>query len=407
MRKQVDEIVNKLITKVNPYNSVFELLDVDSFSYEDNLIVVSIGKASWTMAKAASDKLKDRIKQGVVITKYNHSKGEIDNFKIFEAGHPIVDENSIKATEYVLNITANLKESDKVLFLVSGGGSALFEKPLIDLTTLQDINNQLLKSGANINEINMIRKKLSAVKGGKFAKHVYPAYIDTYILSDVIGNDLSSIASGPQAIDKTSKEDIINILDIYQLNINEDIKKLLLVDSVTDIDNVNNTFVSSVEQLCEETKIILESLGYKTKIVESNYTGEAKDLGEVLGRKALEFQTTTESLAFIYGGEAVVKVKGNGLGGRNQELALASAKYLKDCNNTCVFAFGSDGTDGPTDAAGGYVDCDTYSKIRNIDEYLDNNDAYHALSISNGLLMTGPTGSNVNDIYVLMIKRSE
>lgn len=407
MRKQVDYIVNKLIEKVNPYNSVFELLDMDFFNSTSKLIVVSIGKAAYTMAKAASDKLKDKISEGVVITKYNHSMGEIENFKIFEAGHPIVDENSIKASEYVLKITSNLTANDTVLFLVSGGGSALFEKPLIDLKVLQDINNQLLKSGASINEINMIRKKLSALKGGKFAKHVEPAHIETYILSDVIGNDLSSIASGPQVIDTTSKQDIVDIINKYDLKISAEVKDLLMKDSIKDIHNVNNKLVGSNEILCKSCEELLKSMGYETTIVQTDYLGEAKKLGEHLGNLAIEKQNTDKSLAYIYGGEASVIVKGNGLGGRNQELALSSALYLKDLKDTCVFAFGSDGTDGPTDAAGGYVDEKTYYNIGNIDKYLDDNDAYHGLAESNGLLITGPTGSNVNDIYVLMIRREK
>ena len=395
MYKDVRTIIDELIKRINPYDRTIDGLNSFGLNNGRN-IIVSIGKAAWLMAKAASDTINIDI--GVVITKYVHSQGEINNIKIFEAGHPIVDENSIIATEYALDITNNLNENDNVIFLVSGGGSALFEKPLIPLKELQDINNQLLKSGANINEINTIRKRLSMVKGGKFALHCLPAHIYAIILSDVLGNDLSSIASGPAAIEANGLN-AIEIINKYSIKISEKVKEYLKQEPIKELNNVSNVVIGSVEQLCEHTKSICNRLGYESIVLTDNETSEAKLVGEKLASYALN---NKGKKAYIIGGETVVKVKRNGLGGRNTELALAAAKIIKNIDGVCLFSFGSDGTDGPTDAAGGYVDKET-ANIIDVDYYLENNDSYNALKKTDGLIITGPTGSNVNDVYVLLI----
>lgn len=396
LRKDVDTIINSLLIDINPYDRTLDCVKKLHFN-NGKTYLISIGKAAWVMAKAVADNID--IDGGAVITKYNHSKGEIENLKIFEAGHPISDENSIKATEYVLSLTNDLNNNDNIILCISGGGSALFEKPLISLSELQDINNQLLKSDADINEINIIRKRLSMVKAGKFAKHCSPAHINAIILSDVIGNDLSSIASGPVSIDNYDSDKALEIVNKYNLSISNEIEALLQKETVKDIDNVNTHIIGSVEQLCFSTKKSLEKLGYKAEIIQDNCKDDvctiAKRFGELVN-------TINHNEAYIIGGESVVQVKGNGLGGRNMQLALLTSKYIKDKEDICMFAFGSDGTDGPTDAAGGYVDGRTYNS--DTEKYLKNNDSYHALEKTNGLLVTGPTGSNVNDVYVLMRK---
>ena len=395
MNNDVKLIIDEIIKNINPYERTIDGLNNFKLNNGRN-ILISIGKAAWTMAKAVIDTIE--IDEGVVITKYGHSKGDLRNVKIFEAGHPIVDENSLKATQYALDITSNLKENDNVILLVSGGGSALFEKPLIGLEELQDINNQLLKSGASINEINTIRKRLSMVKGGKFALHCLPAHIYTVVLSDVLGNDLSLIASGPAAIE-TNNISAIEIIDKYSLSVSEKTKEYLNIKPIKELNNVSNVIIGSVEQLCEYTKKTCEKLGYESKIIKNNETNEAKYVGEELASYALN---NNGKKAYIIGGETVVRVKGKGLGGRNTELALAASKVIKDIKGVCLFSFGSDGTDGPTDAAGGYVDQNTANRI-DVDYYLENNDSYNALKQTDGLIITGPTGSNVNDIYVLLI----
>ena len=368
------------------------------------LILVAIGKAAWKMAKRASEILKDKIYTGVVITKYAHSEGEIDGLEIFEAGHPVPDENTVKATEYALKITENLSADDRVLFLISGGGSALFEKVEIELSELADITKQLLSCSASIEEINTVRKHLSEVKGGRFASHVAPAEIYAIILSDVLGNRLDTIASGPSVSDKSSVTDVEKIISKYNLRLSQKAKKLLLRETPKSITNEKHVVSGSVSELCYAAKTIAEELGYKAEIINDALNDEAKDVGDMLGRLAEENRYCDIKKAFIFGGETVVTVRGNGLGGRNQELALSAAKHISGIESVAVFSVGSDGTDGPTDAAGGYADKDSFGKLGDeYHSYLENNDAYHALQKTGGLIFTGPTGTNVNDLSVVLI----
>lgn len=394
LRNDVNNIINKLVLDINPYDNTSSCLNSLKLNSGNN-ILISIGKASWTMAKAVSDHIK--IDGGCVICKYGYSNGNIENLKIFEAGHPIVDENSIKASEYALSITENLNENDNVILCISGGGSALFEKPLISLESLKKINDELIKSGANINEINIIRKRLSGVKAGRFALHCMPAKVNAIILSDVVGNDLSSIASGPVSVDNTDSNKVLEIVEKYHINMSEDIRSLLYKETPKQIENVETHIIGSVEQLCEYTKKACETLGYDTKIIENNCEDNVIDIAN----KFAKIKVNRNS-AYIIGGESVVEVKGSGLGGRNTHLALLCAKNIKD-ENTCIFTFGSDGSDGPTDAAGGYVDLDTCNKI-DVDKYLENFDSYHGLEAVDGLIKTGPTGSNINDVYVMLVR---
>lgn len=397
LRLDVDKIINQLLIDINPYNRTFEFAKNLKLNSGRN-ILVSIGKAAWPMAKAISDYID--IDQGAIITKYGHSNGELPNIKVFEAGHPISDENSIIATDYVLDLTSDLKENDNIILCISGGGSALFEKPLIELKELQDINDQLIKSGADINEINTIRKRLSSVKAGRFALHCAPSHIEAIILSDVIGNDLSTIASGPVSKDITNSSEAINIVNKYNIQVNEKTKQLLNIETPKEIRNVSTHIIASVEQLCEYTKNICEELGYVAEIILNNCKDNVND---IVNKFEDILKVAKPNSAYIIGGECSVEVKGNGLGGRNAHLALLCSKIIKDKTNSCIFTFGSDGTDGPTDAAGGIVDGQTYLLI-NADEYINNFDSYHALEKINSLIKTGPTGSNVNDIYVLLIK---
>lgn len=397
LRLDVDKIINQLLIDINPYNRTFEFAKNLKLNSGRN-ILVSIGKAAWPMAKAISNYID--IDQGAIITKYGHSNGELPNIKVFEAGHPISDENTIIATDYVLALTSDLKENDNIILCISGGGSALFEKPLIELKELQDINDQLIKSGADINEINTIRKRLSSVKAGRFALHCAPSHIEAIILSDVIGNDLSTIASGPVSKDITTSFEAINIVNKYNIQVNDKIKQLLNIETPKEIRNVSTHIIASVEQLCEYTKNICEELGYVAEIVLNNCKDNVND---IVNKFKDILKVAKPNSAYIIGGECSVEVKGNGLGGRNSHLALLCSKIIKDKTNSCIFTFGSDGTDGPTDAAGGIVDGQTYSLI-NVDEYINNFDSYHALEKINSLIKTGPTGSNVNDIYVLLIK---
>ena len=399
--KDAADICISAINSCLPEKGVKDALqDLD---LKGDIYLVSVGKASFTMAKAAAETVD--IKEGIVISKYGHIKGEIEKVRCFEAGHPIVDENSIAATGEVIRMCSGLKNSDTVLFLLSGGASALFEKPLIDLNILQDINRQMLNNGLNINEINTIRKKLSSVKGGRFADLCKPAKVYAIILSDVLGDDLSTIGSGPTVKDKTSVSDALEIIDRYHLRLDADTLDKLKNSKDGDADNATNIVIGSVRMLCEYAAEKAKELGYETYIITDSIDIEARKAGDLLYQELLKHEDE-DKVALIMGGETIVNVKGNGLGGRNQELVLSQVEHLKGMDNVLMMSLGSDGTDGPTEAAGGYVDADSFSKLEtlNIDyrEVLENNDAYHALERIGGLIITGPTGTNVNDISIIV-----
>ena len=274
-------------------------------------VLVAVGKAAWRMAAAAAE-APFRIDEGIVITKYGHVEKKLCGIRCFEAGHPIPDENGFQATEEVLRLVSDLTGQDTVLFLLSGGGSALFEKPLVSKTELKDITGQLMACGADIVEINTIRKRLSAVKGGRFARACAPARVFSIVLSDILGDPLDMIASGPAYPDASTCDEALEIADRYRLRLSEAAKELLRKETPKALDNV------------------------------------------------------------------------------------------------CLFSFGSDGTDGPTDAAGGFVDSNSGERLSelgiDIEKVLSDNDSYRALSQIDGLLVTGPTGTNVNDVSIGLIR---
>ena len=408
LRQDADSIIKAALEAAQPDTAVRKALAEADFG-SGKLILVAAGKAAWKMAKAAYDELGDRINGGVVVTKYDHVMGPIGDLQLFEAGHPVPDENSYKATAAAIDAVSNLTENDTVLFLLSGGGSALFEKPLIPVEDLDRLTREFLACGADITEINTVRKRLSAVKGGKFAMIAYPAKVFSVVLSDIIGDPLDMIASGPAYPDSSTFEQAQAIVDRYNLTMTEQMKTLLKIETPKALNNVETHITGSVKQLCLAAEKICRELGYEPATLTASLSCTARDAGEFLANIAQFYQDTDKSLAFIAGGETVVHLTGHGKGGRNQELALAAAPGLAKVRDAAVFSLGSDGTDGPTDAAGGYVDDTTYARLKaqGIEVYnvLQDNDAYHALQKVDGLLMTGPTGTNVNDLSVLLIKR--
>lgn len=408
LRSDADTIIQDVLEDVLPDKAVRQVLERTHFQ-EGKIILISVGKAGWQMAKTASDMLGERITQGIVITKYKHSKGELPGIQVMEAAHPVPDENSFKATQEALRLVQNLTAEDTVLFLLSGGGSSLFEKPLVEKKTIEFITQQLLNCGADIVEINTIRKRLSGVKGGRFALACEPAKICNIILSDIIGDPLDMIASGPTAEDKTTCEQAMEVVKKYSLQITDEVKTHLQEETPKILNNIETYVTGSVKCLCEAAVKSCEKLGYETAILTTSLTCEAKEAGSFLASIARENQSTNKSLAFIAGGETVVQVTGTGKGGRNQELAISAAAGISGLQNTIIFSIGSDGSDGPTDAAGGFVDGETQNKLKEkgilISDVLQNNDAYHALQASGGLIITGATGTNVNDVAVILIKR--
>ena len=373
------------------------------------IVLVAIGKAAWQMAKAAYDELGEKISAGIVVTKYDHVKGPIGNLEMVEAGHPVPDENSFAGARRALELVSGLSAEDTVIFLVSGGGSALFEAPLVSPEELQNITGQMLAKGMDIVSMNMIRKRLSAVKGGKFAQACAPAHVIQIVLSDILGDPLDMIASGPAAPDTSTCEEALAAAKQFGLELTPEAEALLKLETPKRLDNVESHVNGSVRELCAAAAKAAQELGYEPVYLTDLLSCEARDAGSFLGSIAVSHAKDGKDLAFIAGGETVVHLTGKGLGGRNQEIALAAADKIAGYDNILVLSVGSDGTDGPTDAAGGIVTGKTKAELAakglDIAAVLKENDAYHALKAVDALVMTGATGTNVNDVSVALVRR--
>ena len=334
--------------------------------------------------------------------------GEIPRIRCVEAGHPVPDENSLAATVEALALTENLTAEDTVLFLLSGGGSALFEQPLIPPAELTALTEHLLASGASIVEMNTIRKRMSAVKGGRFGAHCAPAHVFSIVLSDILGDPLDMIASGPAHPDTSTAEDAHAVVQKYGLHLSKEAAALLDAPLPTALPNVETHITGSVRELCAAAARAAERRGYTPVLLTDQLDTEARAAGQFLACIARTHAGDGTSYAYIAGGETIVQLVGKGRGGRNQELALAAADGIAGHDNIAVFSIGSDGTDGPTDAAGGYVDGDTAAALARTGmdaaTALAENDSYTALNAVDGLIITGPTGTNVNDVAVVLIR---
>ncbi len=406
--QDVDYIVAKALRDSSPKEAVQKALS--SFvPPRGKLVLVAIGKAAWTMAAAAYETLGDAIDSGVVITKHGHSQGAIGALLIREGGHPVPDNAGYAATEEVVRLVEPLTADDAVVFLVSGGGSALFEKPTIPEAELQDVTKQLLACGADIVEINTIRKRLSAVKGGRFAQICAPAKIFAVVLSDILGDPLDMIASGPAYPDASTSRQAIEIVKKYELTLSAEALAQLHIETPKTLDNVETHITGSVRELCASAAAACRERGYQPLILTDRLCCEAREAGSFLASIARSHENATNSLAFIAGGETVVHLTGDGLGGRNQELALGAAQGIAGIRNCAIFSLGSDGTDGPTDAAGAICTGESLAQLTakgvDVHNVLKNNDSYHALKQIGALIVTGPTGVNVNDVVCVLIKR--
>jgi glycerate 2-kinase len=397
------------------------------FSLENTnrIFVIGAGKASALMAKEIENVLGDRITEGHVVVKYGHAC-KLQRIDITEAGHPIPDSNGYLATQKILEIVKQAGEKDLVICLLSGGGSAL----LVDFPeggTINDIiatNDLLLKSGAGIKEINTVRKHLSKVKGGQLTKAAYPATLVSLILSDVIGDPLDVIASGPTVPDPTTFTDSVKILEKFDL-----ISRIPLP--------LINCLRNGVEGIYPETpkpgdpvfdytqniilgsnKIALQgcfkkaiALGAHPLIITSELEGEAIKIGEQLVERAKQIQkddTFKKPCCLLFGGEPTVKVNGPGTGGRNQHLALAAAILLANLKGVTLLSAGTDGTDGPTPVAGAVVDTTTVKQALasgiNAEKHLNNFDSFHFFETTGGHVITGPTMTNVMDLVIMVIE---
>jgi glycerate 2-kinase len=361
--------------------------------------------------------LGDAIADGIAVTKYDHAL-PLQKIKIFEAGHPVPDEKSIEAGAAILHTVKNLTPKDIVITLISGGASALMaDAPTgVLLQHLQQTIQLLLESGATIHEINTVRKHLSNIKGGWLAVHVQPAKLFSLILSDVVGDDLDIIASGPTVADSSTFADAAAVLNRFKLMdaIPFSVKQHFingLCGNIADTPKQDHpAFGNTFNMIIGSNKIALQAakdkalaLGYQTTILSSAKTGEAKEVAKEFVYN-LKRQSWQQPACLLMGGETTVTVKGNGKGGRNQEFALAAVMELPAEDNITVLSGGTDGTDGPTDAAGAVVDATTLlsAKHKKLDlkTFLENNDAYHFFEQAGGLIKTGPTQTNVMDVMI-------
>ena len=406
LRSDANTIIERSIQAVLPDEAVRRALSGREFS--GRVLLVAAGKAAWQMASAAAAQLGDGLSAGVVVTKYDHVKGDIPHCACYEAGHPVPDENSFAATQAALDLVKDAGEGDTVLFLLSGGGSALFEKPLVSGEELQNITGQLLACGADIVEMNTLRKRLSAVKGGRFAQLCAPAKVFAVVLSDILGDPLDMIASGPACPDSSTCAQALAVVEKYHLTLSDAAMECLRQETPKQLDNVETQITGSVRQLCAAAARVCRQLGYEPVILTDQLCCQAKEAGSFLASIVKTHACPEHPMAFIAGGETVVQLTGKGKGGRNQELALAAAEGIAGMDNAAVFSVGSDGTDGPTDAAGGYVDGSTRAALLaeglTVHGVLADNDAYHALKKTGGLIVTGPTGTNVNDVALALVR---
>ncbi|RPI34908.1 MAG: glycerate kinase [Nitrospiraceae bacterium] len=429
-KKAALDIYSEALKAVDPHRLTFHFSEKVRSLYQDSgaerLIVTGFGKAAITMGKAAEDSLYDIITEGILITKHGHRKKNLlfRKLKVFEAGHPIPDENGLTGTGEVIRLMHAADENTLVLCLISGGGSALLVSPYegITLADKQNITDLLLKAGAIINELNTLRKHISKVKGGRLAEIAHPANVISLIISDVIGDRLDVIASGPTSPDDTTFQDALRVIEKYELMDQTPPPVLTVLRKGADglipetpkegsyiFDRVENMIIGNNKKALEAAKAKADSFGLDAEIISAEMTGEAREVGKWLAQKAIKIKNSgglKRSCCLISGGETTVTVKGNGLGGRNMELALAFAMEIDGIDGITLLSAGTDGTDGPTDAAGAILDGKTIEKGRRLgldpQEYLNNNDSYHFFERINDLLLTGPTGTNVMDIQIII-----
>ena len=390
-----------------------------------HVYVVGTGKASARMARGLEEILGESIDSGVVVVKYGYST-PTRRVDIVEAGHPIPDPPGVEGTKQIIDTLRKAGNDDLVIFLVSGGGSALLPCPA-DGLTLEDKQRTtqiLLDCGATIHEINSVRKHLSKVKGGRLARLAYPATVVGLILSDVIGDRLEGIASGPTVPDTSTFSDCLKIIERYQLQgkIPPVVRAFLeqgarggieetpkAADPV--FEKVQNVLVGSNRLALQAAKQKADVLGYNSLLLSSSVEGETQTVAAVHAAIAKEISATggpvRRPACVISGGETTVTIRGGGLGGRNQEFALAAALHIEGLEGIVILSGGTDGTDGPTDAAGGVVDGGTLRRATanglDAGDYLRRNDSYHFLQSTGDLLITGPTYTNVMDLHVMLI----
>ncbi len=437
LRDQAKEIISAAIEAVKPDRLIREsvrregeILRIGEQSFNLNrfekIFVIGAGKASAPMAREMENVLGKRLTDGMVTVKYGHGQ-PCRKIKIREAGHPVIDQNGLSASEQILQMVDTAGKNDLVICLISGGGSALLEKlpEGISLSDLQKLFELLLNCGATIDEINTVRKHLSLVKGGQLARAIAPATCLSLILSDVIGDPLESIASGPTAPDPTTFSDAWQVIEKYRLesalpaSIGNYLKKGVAGEAPETLKpgdpifrNVHNLILGNNLKALQAAREKAKEFSYRPLILTSRVQGEAREVARVLAAMVQDVLTNalpvSRPACLLLGGETTVTLRGKGKGGRNQELALAALLAMKNFRKDyLIVSCGTDGTDGPTDAAGGMASPQVWENARaqGVDPlpFLENNDAYHFFRKTGGLIMTGPTGTNVMDIILALI----
>jgi glycerate 2-kinase len=419
------EAVYRVLTRVG--NSILVNDRAYDLGQYDRILIVGAGKASIPMADAVAEVLRDRLTGGVVITKYQHTDRSLhSSLRVHEAGHPVPDQNSINGARDMQDRLRDLTARDLVFCVLSGGASALMTMPAenISLEDLQATTKLLLRAGASIDQVNAVRKHLDLIKGGGLARLAGEAALISLVLSDVVGDDLSVIASGPTAPDRSTFADAWRVIDQYGLidQLPQSVRNRLefgAADQIADtpkpgdplFDNDQIVIVGSNRLAAEAAETLAKKLNFNTLLFSTFVQGEAREVAKVAAALAKEIIASERPVkrpaCIIWGGETTVTVKGQGKGGRNQELALAAAIAIDSLPNVLIEALGTDGTDGPTDAAGAIATGETLSRARDLNldarTYLANNDAYHFFQPLNDLIITGPTGTNVNDLLFLLI----
>lgn len=434
LRGDIDRCITAALTAVSPEACLKRAVHLDSdhlivagssFDLSDvsRIIVIGMGKASARMAAALETILGERIDNGLIVTADGY-KVPTSRVKVVEAGHPIPDERGIAAAQRIGKLAAGAKRGDLVIVLISGGGSALLTLPVLGIAIddLVTTNELLLRSGAKIQEVNTVRKHLSQVKGGQLAYRVFPAQVLTLILSDVPGDPLDAIASGPTVGDPTTYADVARILKHYELwekiprSVRTHIERGMSGSAPETpkpgddvFARVTTAIIGSGSVAAEAALSAARDLGYHSLLLTTTLQGEAREVGKVLAAIAREEAQSQRPLPLpaliVAAGETTVTVRGSGKGGRNQEVALAAALGIEEMPGVVIACLGTDGRDGPTDAAGAIVDGETTHRLRqqgsDPSASLATNDSYHALARSGDLILTGPTGTNVADLCLI------
>ena len=434
-RDRVWDIMSAALAAVDPAQAIRQnvRLEGDSLrigqrSYDlsgyEHVLVAGGGKAGSPMVAAIEEILGQRVTAGLVNVKHGYLPAEaadVRRVEIVEAGHPTPDEAGRRGAERMVDMLSDLTERDLVICLISGGGSALMTlpQPTISLADVQALTGALLRCGATINEINAVRKHISRIKGGQLARLIHPAQVVSLILSDVVGNPLDVIASGPTVPDTTTFTQAHGVLDKYDLldKVPASIVEHLVAGVAGQIAEtpkegdpafatVNNLIVGSNEIAARAALNRARELGFNTQLLSTYVEGEAREVAKVLAAMAKEMAKSGQPIprpaCLVIGGETTVTITGEGKGGRNQEMALAVALALDGWEDVMVVTLATDGTDGPTDAAGGVATGGTVAWARELglapEEYLANNDSYHFFEALGELIVTGPTNTNVNDL---------